>query len=77
VAALGSLEGDPPSPTLNVKPWQGAPPWVRLRVGEYRVALFPLEREELFKSGYEAERGWVVWLIASRQAFVQAARRLP
>lgn len=74
---LMALEQEPPPGNINIKPRQGQPPWFRLRQGDWRAALFPLDRQILQNAGYDADRGYLCWLVANKSAFETAARRLP
>jgi mRNA-degrading endonuclease RelE of RelBE toxin-antitoxin system len=41
------LTAVPPPDNLDIKALKGAPPWLRLRVGDYRILYRPLTRTEL------------------------------
>jgi mRNA-degrading endonuclease RelE of RelBE toxin-antitoxin system len=41
------LTADPPPENLDIKPLQGAEPWLRLRVGTYRVLYRPMTAVEV------------------------------
>ncbi len=43
--ALKRLEDEPPAANLNIKPLVGREPWMRLRVGVYRV-LYSYEEHD-------------------------------
>lgn len=42
--ALEALEGELAG--LEIRPLRGQPPWLRLRVGDYRILYRPLDRDE-------------------------------
>lgn len=46
-AMLSGLTEDPPPENLDVKPLQGTAPWMRLRVGDYRVVYQALNLSEM------------------------------
>ncbi|HEX5584717.1 hypothetical protein [Gaiella sp.] len=74
---LEALENEPPPGNIDLQSLTGYPPWQRLRQGNWRAALFPVTRDELAEAGYDADRGFVVYLVLSKQDFKKAARRLP
>ena len=59
---------------LDVRPLEGLPPWVRLRVGEHRIVCRPLTRTELRGTGSEV--GWYVARIIDRKDLLTAIRQL-
>lgn len=74
---LEALETDPPPANLDITPLTGHPPWCRLRHGDWRVVLFPVGRDELKEAGWDADRGYVVYLVLNKKDFKRAARELP
>ena len=46
-ALTEQLTADPPPNNLDIKALQGRTPWLRLRVGDWRIIYRPLTREEL------------------------------
>jgi mRNA-degrading endonuclease RelE of RelBE toxin-antitoxin system len=74
---LEALEDEPPPRNLDLRPRKGAHPWIRLRQGDWRAALFPVTRAELEKAGIDDDRGYVVYLVVNKKDFEKAARRLP
>jgi mRNA-degrading endonuclease RelE of RelBE toxin-antitoxin system len=51
------------SPSLDIKPLAGAEPWHRLRVGDYRVILRPIDLAE----ANDADSGWLVARVVHRR----------
>jgi mRNA-degrading endonuclease RelE of RelBE toxin-antitoxin system len=41
------LVADPPPDNLDIKPLKGPPPYLRLRVGDYRIIYRPLDAFEI------------------------------
>lgn len=41
------LTAEPPPDNLDIKPLQGAEPWLRLRIGSHRVLYRPMTSDEL------------------------------
>ena len=90
-ALLTGLTEDPPPENLDVKPLKGAAPWMRLRVGDYRIvyrALNPREMQGLLANnpGLRAETaearksgeptGWLVARIVNRRDLTKAVAGL-
>lgn len=44
---LANLTPTPPPDNADVKPLRGAEPWMRLRVGSYRILFRPLTAQQL------------------------------
>jgi mRNA-degrading endonuclease RelE of RelBE toxin-antitoxin system len=76
-ALTRQLTADPPPDNLDVKPLQGRAPWLRLRVGDWRIIYRPLAREELdrVRVGDEAE-GFLVARIVNRRDLERTLRTL-
>lgn len=69
-----------PRGEADVKSLVGHRPWLRLRVGDYRVIFRPLRAAELKEvAGTEAaaERGYLVERIIHRRDLERAVRELP
>lgn len=75
------LTAIPPPGNLDVKALVGAAPWLRLRVGDYRVLYRPLNRDELKavsrKRKRRADAGYLVARIVHRRDLDRAIRVLP
>lgn len=74
---LLSLEDEPPPANLDIVPRKRQHPWCRLRQGDWRAAIFPVGRDDLSAAGYDADRGWLVWLVVNKKDFEEVSRRLP
>jgi hypothetical protein len=70
----------------DVKALQGAAPWLRMRVGDYRIIYRPLSKDELAQaveetraSGDEPEasEGYLVQRIVHRRDLERAVASLP
>jgi mRNA-degrading endonuclease RelE of RelBE toxin-antitoxin system len=55
------------SENLDVKPLQGAAPWLRLRVGDFRIVYRPLTSIELQAIRPRATAGFLVARIVNRR----------
>jgi mRNA-degrading endonuclease RelE of RelBE toxin-antitoxin system len=80
-ALMVGLTAIPPPGNLDVKALRGAAPWLRLRVGNYRILYRPLTRDELKavsrKRKRHAEGGYLVARIVHRRDLERAVRALP
>lgn len=80
-ALTTSLTADPPSDNLDVKSLEGHGPWLRLRVGDYRLLYRPLTSEELAevvrRRGQPADTGYLVARIVHRRDLERAVDTLP
>lgn len=80
-ALMVGLTAIPPRSNLDVKALKGAAPWLRLRVGDYRILYRPLTRDELKavsrKRKRRAEAGYLVARIVHRRDLERAVRALP
>jgi len=65
-AALTALAEE--SLSLDIKPLTGAEPWLRLRVGDYRVILRAIDRTE----ASDADSGWLVARVVHRRDLERA-----
>lgn len=64
-----------PTPTnLDMKPLEGRPPWLRVRVGDVRVLCRRLTTAELRATG--AERGYLIARVVRRRDLDRATARL-
>jgi mRNA-degrading endonuclease RelE of RelBE toxin-antitoxin system len=67
-------------PNLNIKAIKGYAPWLRLRVGDWRIIFRPLARGELEaarqRHGRESARGYYVETVVRRSELPRVARRL-
>ena len=82
VRALESLTNSPTPANLDVKALEGRPPWIRLRVGDWRAILRPLDVDELAElsrsRGERVERGTVyVARVVNRRDLERAIAALP
>lgn len=57
---------------LDIKPLAGAEPWLRLRVGDYRILYRPIERGE----GRDPNARWLVARIVHRRDLARAVGTL-
>lgn len=71
------LTPDELPPNADVKALAGAAPWLRLRVGEYRVLFRPLDRAELSARGIDARSGYLVARVVHGGELGRAAAALP
>lgn len=75
------LTAIPPPGNLDIKALKGATPWLRLRVGNYRILYRPFTREELNavsrRRKRRAEAGYLVARIVHRRDLERAIRALP
>jgi mRNA-degrading endonuclease RelE of RelBE toxin-antitoxin system len=60
----------------DVKALAGSPPWLRMRVGDYRILFRPLTADELADLGREEPTGWLVARVVHRSEFERAVRGL-
>jgi len=77
-----ALEPVPPPGNADVKPLVGSVPWLRLRVGDWRVVYRPLKHEELAaikdaRGEIDAADGYLVYRIVHRRELERAVRALP
>jgi len=75
-AALRDLSDDPPPANFDIKALKGATPWLRMRVGSYRIVFCPLEPDEIVALGTASKKGILVARIVDRRDFDQAVRGL-
>jgi mRNA-degrading endonuclease RelE of RelBE toxin-antitoxin system len=68
--ALSALTGGVEN--LDVKALSGRPPWLRMRVGDWRVLYRPLTPPEAAESG----RGWLVARVVDRRDLERRVRSL-
>lgn len=71
------LATDPLPPNLDLVALQGRAPWLRLRSGDWRVLLRPLNAAELADVARTAERGFLVARIVNRRELERAVANLP
>jgi hypothetical protein len=64
-------------PNLELVALRGRAPWLRLRSGDWRVLLRPLNATELTNVAGNAERGFLVARIVSRRDLERAVATLP
>ena len=71
-----------PAPgNLDVKPLQGARPWMRLRVGDWRILYRPLSADELqqvraSQTRGDGPQGFLVDRVVNRSDLTEAVRNL-
>ncbi len=79
-AALDALPLEPLPLNLDIKPLKGHRPWLRLRVGDWRILFRPLTRRELDKichrEGSLFTRGYYVETVVNRRELDRTSRRL-
>lgn len=71
------LVDDPPPQNLDIVALQGRAPWLRVRVGNWRVLFRPLSSDELADAVGTAERGFLVARIVDRRDLERAVATLP
>jgi mRNA-degrading endonuclease RelE of RelBE toxin-antitoxin system len=75
------LSAEPPPDNLDIKLLQGAEPWLRLRIGTYRVLYRPMTRDELRSFAADSttssnDEGYLVARIVHRRDLDQAVGTL-
>jgi mRNA-degrading endonuclease RelE of RelBE toxin-antitoxin system len=60
----------------DVKALAGSPPWLRMRVGDYRILFRPLTAAELADLGREEPAGWLIARVVHRSELERAVRGL-
>lgn len=75
-ALTHELTVEPPPENLDIKPLVGATPWLRLRVGVYRIIYRPMPSEELVALGSDATLGYLVERVIHRRDLMDAVRSL-
>jgi mRNA-degrading endonuclease RelE of RelBE toxin-antitoxin system len=72
---------EPLPANVDIKALKGGPPWLRLRIGDWRVVFRPLTRRELVAISRRRERvttgGYYVETVVNRRELRRTARRLP
>ena len=71
------LVDDPPPQNLDIAALQSRAPWLRVRVGNWRVLCRPLGSDELAGLAGTAERGVLVARIVNRRDLERAVATLP
>ncbi|HAF11013.1 MAG TPA: hypothetical protein DCK98_13165 [Chloroflexi bacterium] len=71
---VDKLTAAPLPRNVDVKPLEGVPPWLRVRVGEHRIVCRPLTAAELRGTGSAA--GWYVARIIDRKELPTAVKNL-
>lgn len=71
--AIGSLEVDLPG--LDIVPLIGATPWRRMRAGDWRILLRPLNEEEMRRL-QRTGRGYLIGRVVNRRDLERAVRAL-
>jgi mRNA-degrading endonuclease RelE of RelBE toxin-antitoxin system len=74
-----ALVAVPPPGNLDVKPLEGHEPWLRLRVGVFRILYRPLTREEVAAVSQRRDRRveTAIWSRGSSTAATWRGRSLP
>jgi hypothetical protein len=70
------LTADPPRENLDVKALRGRSPWLRLRVGDWRIVYRPLTRAELKRLDSDELEGYLVARIVNRRDLERTLRTL-
>lgn len=75
------MEPIPPVPNLDIKPIEGHRPWLRMRVGNYRVLFRPLSRSEmdglvLRRGALAGENAYLIARIVDRAELERAVDNL-
>ncbi len=60
----------------DIKPLKGRDPWLRLRIGSYRVILRPLTKDELATLETGEKRGFLVARVIHRKDLEKQTRHL-
>jgi mRNA-degrading endonuclease RelE of RelBE toxin-antitoxin system len=81
-ALAAALEPVPSPGNADLKALAGHTPWLRLRVGDWRVVYRPLQAEELAtikdaRGAIDAADGYLVHRIVHRRDLERAVRALP
>jgi hypothetical protein len=81
-ALTETLEAEVPPANADIKALAGSPPWLRLRVGDWRVIYRPLSREErsaltLSSEAIDVDEAYLVWRIVARRELERAVEHLP
>jgi hypothetical protein len=78
IALEFGLTADPPPGNLDIKPLKGAKPWLRMRVGDWRIIFRPFSRYELSVMGEQSPdaKGFLVARIINRRDLEGAMRTL-
>lgn len=77
VAALRTSLENPTPANADVKALVGAPPWLRLRSGDYRIIFRALVVDELKRLGAPAgQAGFLVERIVNRRELLRAVETL-
>lgn len=71
------LVDDPLPQNLDIVALQGRAPWLRIRVGNWRVLCPPLSSDELSGLAGMLERGFLVARIVNRRELERAVATLP
>jgi mRNA-degrading endonuclease RelE of RelBE toxin-antitoxin system len=78
--ALDALPLEPLPLNLDIKPLKGHRPWLRLRVGDWRIVFRPLAQRELNairqREGSFYPRGYYVETVVNRRELDRISRRL-
>lgn len=78
--ALDALPLEPLPLNLDIKALKGHRPWLRLRVGDWRILFRPLTQRELKairqREGSFFARGYYVETVVNRRELHRASRRL-
>jgi mRNA-degrading endonuclease RelE of RelBE toxin-antitoxin system len=71
---------EPQPPNLDIKAMKGHRPWLRLRVGDWRIVFRPLTQRELGeirrREGSFFARGYYVETVVNRREFGRISRKL-
>lgn len=81
-ALAEALEPIPQPDNVDVEALAGASPWLRMRVGDYRIIYRPLTAEELTaikesRGEVEAGQGFLVQRVVHRGELERAVTQLP
>ena len=60
----------------DVRALAGSPPWLRMRVGDYRILFRVLTAAELADLGQEEPTGWLIARVVHRSELERAVRGL-
>jgi mRNA-degrading endonuclease RelE of RelBE toxin-antitoxin system len=78
--ALDALPREVAPSNLDIKPMKGHRPWLRLRIGDWRIVFRPLTQRELDtirrREGSFFTRGYYVETVVNRRELDRVSRKL-
>ena len=71
---------EPQPPNLDIRAMKGHPPWLRLRVGDWRIVFRPLTQRELrairHREGSFFARGYYIQRVVNRRELDRVSKKL-